>query len=130
MTQTVGSDLPLAEKVRQALTAHDLDAFGSLLSDDVTWGDVGHPRGCRNRSDVLATFGQLLNKGVDGRITELKTGTAGILCGLTVEWPEGDPRASDSSSLFHVYMVRDGQIYQIRRFDDREFAAETAGLTA
>jgi hypothetical protein len=96
----------------------------------VTWGDVGHPRGCRNRSDVLATFGQLLNTGVDGRITELKTGTAGILCGLTVEWPEGDPRAADSSSLFQVYMVWDGQIYQIRRFDDREFAAEAAGLTA
>jgi len=121
MTQTVGSDLPLAEKVRQALTAHDLDAFGALLSDDVTWGDVGHPRGCRNRSDVLATFGQLLNKGVDGRITELKTGTTGILCGLGVAWPEGDPRETETS-LFH------DRIYQIRRYDERESAAEAAGV--
>ncbi len=66
MSETVGSDLPLAEKVRQALPAHDLDVFGSHLSHDVNWGNVGQPRGCRNRSDVLATFDQLLNKGVDG----------------------------------------------------------------
>ena len=129
MTQTVGSDLPLAEKVRRALVSHDLQAFGALLSDDVTWGDVGHPRGCRNRSDVLATFGQLLDKGVDGRITELEAGTAGILCGLTVDWAEGDPRASDSSILFHVYIVRDCQICQIRRYDDRDSAARAAGVS-
>lgn len=65
-----------------------------------------------------------------GRITELKTGTAGILCGLTVEWTEGDSRAEDSLSLFCVYVVRKGQIYQIRRFGDREFVAEAASITA
>jgi len=40
MVQTAGNDLPLAEKVRQAFAAHDMQAFGALLSDDVTWGDL------------------------------------------------------------------------------------------
>jgi ketosteroid isomerase-like protein len=127
MIETTNNVESLAEKVRQSLTTHDLDAFGALLTDDVSWGDVGHPRGCRNRSDVLATFGQLLNKGVDGHITELETGPSGILCGLTVDWPDGDPRSADTS-LFHVYIVRDGQICEIRRYDDRDSAAEAAGL--
>jgi ketosteroid isomerase-like protein len=127
MKQSVDDDLPLAEKVREAFMAHDLKAFGALLSDDVTWGDVDTPRGCRNRSDVLATFGRVLDNGVDGRITELYTGTAGILCGVGVDWPDDDICAGDNE-LFHVYMVRNGRIYQIRRYDDRDSAAKAAGI--
>lgn len=64
---------------------------------------------------------------MDGHITELATGPSGILCGLTVDWPDGDPRSTDTS-LFHMYIVRDGQICEIRRYDDRGSAAEAAGL--
>jgi ketosteroid isomerase-like protein len=128
MSQTANSGPPLAERVRQAFAAHDLHAFGAILSDDVTWGDVDTPEGCRNRRDVLATFARVLDQGVDGRITELETGSAGILCGLAVTWPAGDPRA-DVKGIFHVYMVRGGQIYQIRRYDDRASAAEAAGVS-
>lgn len=118
----------LADRVRLALTTHDLDAFGALLTDDVRWGDGDEPRACRNRSDVLGTFSQFLNKGVNGHITELGTGTAGILCGLTVDWPDSDPRSCDRN-LFHVYLVRDGLISEIQRYDDRASAANAAGVT-
>jgi len=30
--------------------------------------------------------------------------------------------------LFHVYLVRDGRIAEIRRYDDRPSAAEAAGV--
>lgn len=120
---------PLAERVRHALSTRDLDAFGALLSDDVTWGDVQHPRGCRNRRDVLATFERVMDAGVTGDITELSTGARGILVGLEVHWPVGSPR-EDETSLFHVYLVVDDQIVAIHRYDDRPSAADAAGIVA
>lgn len=117
----------LADKIRRAFAGRGLSAFGGLLAEEVTWGDVDNPRGCRNRSDVLSVFALLLDKGVVANICELETGTAGILCELTVEWPEGDPRGIEPS-LLHVYMVKDDRIYQIRRYDDRESAKQAAGI--
>ncbi|HEY5304943.1 MAG TPA: hypothetical protein VIJ86_12950 [Acidimicrobiales bacterium] len=36
---------PVTDRVRDARSTRDLDAFGALLSDDVPWGDVQRPRG-------------------------------------------------------------------------------------
>jgi hypothetical protein len=66
-----------------------VDAFGALLADDVSWGDDDHPRECRNRSDVVATFTRLVSDGADGDIAELVKGAKGILCSLSVSWPQG-----------------------------------------
>ncbi len=117
----------LAERVRTALTARDLDAFGPLLSDDVRWGDDNHPRRCRSRSDVLATFRRLMDDGAEADITELVAGTNGLLCGLAVRWSgiEDNPR---ERTLFHVYLVRDDHIVEIQPFDDRDSAAQAAGV--
>ena len=65
---------------------------------------------------------------MDRHITELETSPSGILCGLTVDWPDADPRSADTN-LLHVYIVRDGQICEIRRYDDGISAAEAAGLS-
>ncbi len=127
MPHAVSDNRNVSDLIRQAFTTRDLSAFGALLNDDVSWGDVGDPMGCRNRSDVLAAFGQLLQKGVEGTIAELVPGTAGILCELRLKWPKNDPRAWDRS-LFHVYLVNGGLIYNIQRHDDRDSAAEAAGL--
>ena len=129
MTHRFNNDSSLARRLSLALASRDLDALGELLSDDVTWGDVTNPRRCRNRSDVLATFSRLLDFGVSGNITEIATGSRGILVGLEVTWPEDSPRESDTS-LFQVYLVRDDKIVEIRRFDDRTSAARVAGLRA
>jgi ketosteroid isomerase-like protein len=117
----------LVDQVRDALAARDLDAFGDLLTDDVRWGDEGHPRGCRNRAEVLKTFSRGMAEGLDGSASELERGRNGILCRLNVTWPEGHPRADDTD-VFHVYLVRDEHIYQILRFFDRDSAASAAGL--
>ena len=124
-------DLPdnteLAQQVRSALETRDLDGFGALLSDDVRWGDDDQPRSCRNRSEVMATFGALMDRGVQGQITELATGRNGILCGLAVAWPTAEEHPDDRN-LFHVYLVRDGRIAEIQRYDDRKSAAVAAGI--
>jgi hypothetical protein len=118
----------LTDQVRNALTERDLEAFGALLSDDVRWGDEKHPRGCRNRSEVLATFARALSAGLDGAVIEIKSGTKGIFCELSVTWPVENPRSHDAN-VFHVYLVKDDEIFQILRFFDRDSAALAAGLS-
>jgi ketosteroid isomerase-like protein len=117
----------IAKQIRQAYDARNLDGLAPLLAADVTWGDPGTARGCRNRSDVLATYSRLMSDGVDGEITELIQGPTGLLCGLTVHWPD-ETQGRDERSVFHVYRVQDGLITRIDRFDDRDAAAQSAGL--
>jgi ketosteroid isomerase-like protein len=126
MTQPMGDIASIADQIRQAYSTRNLDALAPLLAEDVTWGDPAHPRGCRNRSDVLATFSRLMADGVDGKVTELSQGTTGLLCGLAAHWPAGT--GEPDQSVFHVYRIGDGLITRIDRFDDRDSAAEAAGL--
>lgn len=127
MVQPSGGSGSIADQIRQAYRTRNLDILAPLLADDVTWGDPGHPRGCRNRSDVLATFSRVMGEGVDGQITELSEGSGGLLCGLTIEWPEGHQRSEDRA-LFHVYRIQDGLITRIERYDDRDSASAAAGV--
>ncbi|MHB1987657.1 MAG: nuclear transport factor 2 family protein [Acidimicrobiales bacterium] len=117
----------LAARLRDAFTARDLDAFGSLLAEDVRWGDDDHPRACRNRTEVLAAFSRGMLAGVGADITELVTGELGILCGLRLRWPTGHERAADRD-IYQVYLVGNGRIVEIRRYDDRVSAGVAAGL--
>lgn len=127
MNESPGDSGALAEKIRQAFEAHDLDAFGALLRDDVHWGDDDHPRRCRNRGEVLAVFRHGLANGLDATITELETGTRGVLCGLSLTTLT--PVKGVPANFFHVYLVDDEErIAAILRFDDRDSAATSAGL--
>jgi ketosteroid isomerase-like protein len=126
MTQPIGDAASIAQQIRQAYSTRNLDALAPLLAEDVTWSDPGTPRGCWNRSDVLATFSRLMADGVDGEITELSQGTTGMLCGLAVHWPDGT--GEPERNVFHVYRVQDGLITRIDRFDDRDLAARSAGV--
>ena len=126
MTEPIGDADVIAVQIREAYSTRNLDALAPRLAEDVTWGDPGHPRGCRNRSDVLATFSRLMADGVDGEITELTQGTTGLLCGLAAHWPDGTGKPE--RNVFHVYRVQDGLITRIDRFDERESAAEAAGV--
>ena len=127
MLVTVHDAHDLTLRVRTAFTARDLEAFGALLSDDVRWGDDKHPKRCRSRSDVLATFRRLMDEGAEADITELVTGTNGLLCGLAVRWPSSGNELREKT-LFHVYLVTDGHIVEIQPYEDRESAAATAGI--
>ena len=128
MTQPTGEADSIAHQIREAYSTRNLDILAPLLAEDVTWGDPGHPRSCRNRSDVLATYSRLMSEGVDGEITELRQGATGLLCGLSAHWPD-DTQGQDDRNVFHVYRVRDGLITRIDRFDDRDSAAEAAGVS-
>jgi ketosteroid isomerase-like protein len=131
----VGETGPLADQIREAFVKRDLDTFGTLLADDVRWGDENHPRGCRNRSDVLNTFSTIMSEGVEADIVEVSTGKNGVLFALRVHWPEGAVGPDGSTRLeevllYQIYRVANGQITEIQRFDDRASAAEAAGIPA
>lgn len=116
----------IANQIRAAFSTRDVTAFGHLLADDVRWGDDAHPRRCRSRADVLATFRGLLTTGVDADITEMTTGAEGVVLRLRVHWPEPEDRRR-GTAIFHAYLVRDGKISEIRRYDDRRSAFAAIG---
>jgi len=113
----------IAEQIVSAFTTRDLTAFGALLADDARWGDDDTPNRCRSRREVVATFDRLLREGVGGEVVETRTGPRGVMCRLRVDWPSttDDPR---HETLYHVYLVRDGRITEIRRYDDPTSAVE------
>lgn len=76
---------------------------------------------------MLATFSRLLAEGADGEVTEVATGSRGVVCGLSLSWPTPDVHPDDRQ-LFHVYLVRDDRIVEIQRYDDRRSAEAAAGL--
>ncbi len=126
MPETAPSQGGIADSLRRALASRDWDALAPLLAEDVRWGDGDDPRSCRNRGDVLALMAARLAEGADAEIGELVEGSAGVLCRLDVRWPESSGRRA--RTLYHVYRVEDGLVREIRPFDDRDEAAEVAGL--
>ncbi|MGH9291581.1 MAG: hypothetical protein ACRD0B_05560, partial [Acidimicrobiales bacterium] len=88
MTTTPRSE-SLAARLQAAYANRDLGAFEVLLADDVRWGEGDFPRACHSRAEVLQTYGRLMSEGVEAEIVELAEGTAGLVCRLSVRWPEG-----------------------------------------
>ncbi len=113
----------IRDGLQRAFAAKDLDLLGSLLADDARWGDDDAVNKCRGRDQVVGTFSRLLDEGVDGRVEECRAGPNGVLCKLRVDWPGSGDR-SQRESLFHLYVVRDERIVEIRRYDDYDSALE------
>jgi hypothetical protein len=116
----------LAEKITAAYSTVDLAGFGALLADDVRWGDDGYPRACRNREDVMRTFGEFASSGVRADVVEVHTGPRGVACRLHVNWPERSDRGR-GVDFFHVFMLRQGLVGEIRRYDDADSARAAIG---
>jgi ketosteroid isomerase-like protein len=127
MAFTQSAQPSLANRLRGALTSRDIEALGALLSDDVQWGDGDDPRACHNRADVIATLTRALLTGVDGTLVDLQTGKKGIFCHFSVTRPRSELQEG-ARDVFHVYLVKDDQIYLIRSFEDRTSAAKAAGI--
>jgi len=113
----------LARLLRAALADNDLAALGALLAPNVTWGDPHDPRGCRTRDDVMRNFARLADQGVRAELLEVIEGTQGALAVMDVHWPVEHPHAA-RVVVHQLYVARDGQVVEIRGFDDRAAALE------
>jgi len=116
----------LGRAVRDAFVNRDVDAFAALLDDDVRWGVVGHPRSCRGRSQVVATFSRVLAEGTDGDLISLRFGDGALLCELEVRDFDGGGAVR---TLYQLLTVCDGKITEIRPFDRASDAEAIAGPT-
>jgi hypothetical protein len=107
-------------RLEAAFASRDLDALGRLLAVDARWGDDDHPNKCRSRSDVVGTFERLLGQGVEGSVTESRTGPKGVAVKLHVQWPNSDD--GRGVNFWQSYIVSDGVVTEIQRHDDRRSA--------
>lgn len=120
----------LAGPVAAALGSADLDAFAKLLAPDVQWGPVGDfVSGCHNRREVLAWYRAARDRGMRARVTEVVAGADKLLVGLQVSGTEAADDAGGSAERWQVLIVRDGQVCDIRGYDDRAEAATRVGVS-
>lgn len=116
----------LADRIRAAYEGADLEAFGTVLAADARWGDDDHPNRCRSGADVLRTFAQWLDCGVAAEVLGVDSGPAGVFCRLHVNWIDPDDRPR-GVNFTHVFMIGNGLITEIRRYNDPSSAAQAIG---
>jgi RimJ/RimL family protein N-acetyltransferase/ketosteroid isomerase-like protein len=118
----------LAEQVREALDAADLDSYADLLDDGVRWGPPGDPvPPCRSRAQVLGWYRRGRDAGTRARVTETLVAGDKILVGLNVT-SLADSQRADGANRWEVLTVRGGRVAEITGFADRDDAAAWAGL--
>jgi len=104
----------IAERVRRALTAGDLDEFGALLSPDVQWGPPGSTTPpCRNRAQVLEWYAKGRAQGRRATVTEVEVHGGALLVGLRLE---------DGRGRWQVLRVGPDGVNDIRGFENRSGA--------
>ena len=119
----------LAEKVRAALDSADPEAIGDLLHPNVQWGAPDDPEpSCQNRRQVLAWYRRGRDAGVRARVIEVLAHGDKILVGLDVVGTSAAGEIGHEVERWQFLTVADGQIVDIRAFDNRNEAAGRAGL--
>jgi ketosteroid isomerase-like protein len=94
----------MGDTIRAAYERADLDAFGKLLADDVTWGE-NHPNQCTGRADVLKTFSSWVGAGVTATVTTLDIGPGGVACKLHVAWVDPNDKPVGRTSGMCCWFV-------------------------
>ncbi len=104
----------IADRVRAALEAADVDAFADLLSPDVQWGAPGDPKPpCRNRSQVLRWYERGRAAGRWASVTALEVHGDTLLVGLRLDTEE---------ERWQILRVGPEGISDIRGYEDRPTA--------
>jgi len=106
----------IADRVRLALDAADLDQMAALLSPDVHWGAPDDPTPpCRNRTQVLRWYAAARAEGRRAAVTEVEIHGNALLVGL---------RLHDGHERWQVLRVGPDGVNDIRGYEDRPSALE------
>jgi hypothetical protein len=110
----------IADHVRQALEAGDLDMIAAYLSPDVHWGPPGDANPpCRNRQQVLSWYARGRASGRRATVTGIEVYADALLVELLVD---------GASPRWQVLRVGPDGINDIRGFEDRAGAAAELGV--
>lgn len=107
-----------AERVRLALEAADLSAFGDLLDQKVTWGPPGDKSPpCRNKQQVLAWYERAKASGASAQVNEVVVDGSHILVGLVVSGTESARQRGGLARRWQVLTLRESHIIDITGFE-------------
>jgi ketosteroid isomerase-like protein len=110
--------------VRETLERGDFDEVVAALSPDVVWVGLEPGQLCRSRDEVVLVFRRAVDSGM--------TGTLEVVAehdDMLVVVPHVQPPPEDKPELHQVFVVRDGQITELRDFRDRAGALAAVGVT-
>lgn len=114
----------VADKVRTALAAADVEEFAGLLDPNVTWGAPGdNSPACQNRNQVLRWYQRGREEGRRGEVIDVITSNDKILIKMVVSTPEGG-----GADRWQVFRVNRGLVADIRGYEDEDSAMRAAGL--
>jgi hypothetical protein len=102
--------------VKEAIEQADLDAFGSVLAEDVVWIGLWPGELCRNRKEVLGMLEQARARGRQ-MAPEIVLERDDMLV--------IDPHLPDSDR-HQVFVLRDGLVSEIRAYEGRDAAVAAA----
>lgn len=119
----------LASAVEAAYASRDPAAFGTLLDEQVRWGNQDEtPETCHSRAEVLRRMQARMDRGVDVHVHGATTADDAILLELHVVAPVAGGFARERP-VYQVLRVRDGLIVEIRGYSTRAEAAVQAGIS-
>jgi ketosteroid isomerase-like protein len=100
----------IAQRLRSAFEARDLEGLGDLLAPDVRWGgEEDTAQTCHSRADVLAWYGDLHARGVRASVVEASVEPHRVVLTLDVSRPGGG-----TSRNYQAFRIADGRIVDIR----------------
>jgi hypothetical protein len=110
----------IADRVRGALDAGDLEELGGLLSPEVNWGAPGDSNPpCQNRAQVPKCYEKGQADGRSAEVTEVLAHGTALLVGM---------RLNDGRERWQVLRVGPDGITDIRGFEARATAAAKLGI--
>jgi ketosteroid isomerase-like protein len=105
--------------VREILERQDFDAFTAALAPDVVWVGVLPGQLCRNRDQVVETFRNALDAGVQATPEILAESDEALLVDFH---PQPPPELVPA--LHQIFVLHDEQIVELRDFPDRRSALD------
>lgn len=120
----MGEAMMVVERWHAALNAGDADAAVALVSPAV---EVGGPRGVARGADVLRDW--IDHAGITMAPVSWWARGDSVVVEQMASWRDEDGQPGDPVRVFSSFAVANGRITRILRFDSREIALRTSGLT-
>ena len=110
----------MADLVRKALAAEDLDAYGDLLDPAVTWGPPGDRNPpCTSRDQVVSWYQGGLDGGARASGVDVEVRGSHLLVSMRVRGTVEARKRGGTALRYQVLTVREGRIAEIVGFNDK-----------
>ncbi len=116
MTQQPGGPADVADRLRSALTRHDLALLEPVLADDVCWGS------CVGRAQVVEYLARVLASSVEVEVVDLEARTDRLVATLELSPPRTDEEPGPRGRISQVLFLRAGRITELQDAADRDEA--------